>query len=292
MYFGRNENSKTMLSDFITGVTGQLGYDIKNELLKRNISAIGTGSNELDITNETMVMNYFDTHKISHVFHCAAYTKVDLAEKEKNKNFDINVNGTKYIVSACKKYDIPLMFFSTDYVFGGEGNEPFKVDDIKNPLCEYAKAKYEAEKIVQELNKYFIVRISWVFGLNGNNFVKTILKLSQTKDELNVISDQIGSPSYTVDISKAAVDLMYSNKFGVYHITNEGYVSWADFAREILKIKGIKTKINDITTEEYNAPAKRPKNSRLDKSKFYNEGFEKMPHWIDALNRYLCSEGA
>lgn len=271
----------------VTGATGQLGSDIVDELNKRGIHNIGIGSKDLDITDDEAVFNFFNSYKFLSVIHCAAYTKVDMAEDEKDLNYEINVHGTSNIVSQCYKYNIPLMFFSTDYIFGGEGNEPFKEDDKPNPLCEYANAKYQAEQEVKKLNEYFIVRISWVFGKNGNNFIKTMIKLSETKKELNIVSDQIGSPTYTVDIAKVAVDLISSKKYGIYHITNDGYVSWADFAREIFKKLKRDIKVNDVTTEEYNAKAKRPKNSRLDKSKFVNAGFDMLPTWQDALDRYL-----
>ena len=275
----------------VTGATGQLGSDIIKELNKRKIHNIGIGSKDLDITDEEQVFNFFNSYKFSHVIHCAAYTKVDMAEDEKELNYSINVLGTSNIVSQCYKYGIPMTYFSTDYIFGGEGDKPFKEDDTPNPLCEYANAKYQAEKEVMKLNNYFILRISWVFGKNGNNFINTMIKLSDTKKELNVVADQIGSPTYTVDLAKAVVDMMLSEKYGVYHLTNEGYVSWADFARAIFKEINVDVKVNDVTTEEYNAKAKRPKNSRLDKTKYLNAGFEKMPTWQDALNRYLKEIG-
>ena len=275
----------------VTGATGQLGSDIIKELNKRKIHNIGIGSKDLDITDEEQVFNFFNSYKFSHVIHCAAYTKVDMAEDEKELNYSINVLGTSNIVSQCYKYGIPMTYFSTDYIFGGEGDKPFKEDDTPNPLCEYANAKYQAEKEVMKLNNYFILRISWVFGKNGNNFINTMIKLSDTKKELNVVADQIGSPTYTVDLAKAVVDIMLSEKYGVYHLTNEGYVSWADFARAIFKEINVDVKVNDVTTEEYNAKAKRPKNSRLDKTKYLNAGFEKMPTWQDALNRYLKEIG-
>ena len=271
----------------VTGATGQLGSDIVSELKKRNLDVIGVGSSDLDITDESAVKKFFSENNFSHVIHSAAYTKVDLAETEKELNYKINVIGTRNIVNECKKYDVPLTYFSTDYVFGGEGTEPHKVDDKVNPLCEYAKAKLEGEKCVRELKKYFIIRISWIYGKNGSNFVKTMLKLSETRTELKVVADQIGSPTYTIDIAKVVADIIDKDKYGTYHVTNEGYVSWADFAREIFKIKDKKVNVIDTTTEEYAATANRPKNSRLDKSKLYELGFDKMPDWRDALMRFL-----
>lgn len=271
----------------VTGATGQLGSDIVKELNSRGIHNIGIGSADLDITDDEAVFNFFNSYKFSYVIHCAAYTKVDMAEDDKDTNYSINVHGTSNIVSQCYKYNIPMMYFSTDYIFGGDGDKPYKEDDKANPLGEYANAKYQAEQEVKKLNRYYIVRISWVFGKNGNNFIKTMIKLSETKKELNIVSDQIGSPTYTVDLASAVTDMIGTEKYGVYHLTNEGYVSWADFAREIFKKINKDIVVHDVTTEEYNAKAKRPKNSRLDKSKYLNAGFKKMPTWQDALDRYL-----
>ncbi len=274
----------------VTGVTGQLGFDIVKELNKRNISCIGVGSKDLDITNKDDVEKFFANHNISHVIHCAAYTKVDMAEDEKELNHKVNVIGTQNIVNECKKSNLTMMYFSTDYVYSGLGETPFKENDELNPIGEYAKSKLDGEKIVKELEKYFILRISWVFGKNGNNFIKTMVKLSSTKTELKIVSDQIGSPTYTVDAAKVAVDMIETDKYGIYNVTNEGFVSWADLAREIFKLIGADVKVYDISTEEYNAKASRPKNSRLDKSKLVECGFNKLPTWQDALDRYLKEE--
>ena len=271
----------------VTGATGQLGSDIVKELNSRGIHNIGIGSADLDITDDEAVFNFFNSYKFAYVIQCAAYTKVDMAEDDKDANYSINVRGTSNIVSQCYKYNIPMVYFSTDYIFGGDGDKPYKEDDNANPLGEYANAKYQAEQEVKKLDRYYIVRISWVFGKNGNNFIKTMIKLSETRKELNIVSDQIGSPTYTVDLASAVVDMIGTEKYGVYHLTNEGYVSWADFAREIFKKTNRDIVVHDVTTEEYNAKAKRPKNSRLDKSKYLNAGFKKMPTWQDALDRYL-----
>ncbi len=279
-----NDNEKIVL---VTGARGQLGHDIVKELTNHNIKYIATDSDDLDITDEKIVKSFFENHSISHVIHSAAYTQVDKAEVEKELNHKINVYGTSNIVNECMKYDIPMVYFSTDYIFGGEGNEPYRVDDKANPLGEYAKSKYEGELLVKKMNKYYIVRISWVFGINGNNFIKTMLKLAETKNELNVVSDQIGSPTYTVDLSKLIIDMIQTDKYGVYHATNEGFVSWADFAREIFKRTNKNVVVHNVTTEEYNAKALRPKNSRLDKSKLVENGFSKLPTWQDALDRFL-----
>ncbi len=275
----------------VTGATGQLGFDIVSELIKRGHHVIGVGSADLDITDDEAVFNFFNAFKFSHVIHTAAYTKVDKAEEEKDLNYEINVHGTENIVSGCYKYGIPMTYFSTDYVFGGEGDKPFKEDDPINPLCEYANAKYQGEELVKKLKDYFIIRISWVYGKNGKNFVKTMLELSKTKTELKIVADQIGSPSYTIDIAKETVDMIESKKYGIYHMTNEGFVSWADFAREIFRKTGKKVNVIDTTTEDYGALALRPKNSRLDKTKLYNAGFDRMPTWNDALDRYLKEIG-
>ena len=279
-----NNNEKVVL---ITGARGQLGFDLVRELKKRNMNYIATDSDDLDVTNESAIAKFFDEHSISTVIHSAAYTQVDKAEEEKELNHKINVVGTANIASACKKHDIPMVYFSTDYVFGGEGDKPYCVDDKANPLGEYAKSKYEGELEVKKLSKYFLIRISWVFGINGKNFINTMLKLSETKKELTVVADQIGSPTYTVDLAKLVIDMIETDKYGVYHATNEGYVSWADFAREIFKKANKDVLVKDVTTEEYNAKAHRPKNSRLDKSKLIEAGFSKLPTWQDALDRYL-----
>ena len=274
----------------ITGAKGQLGTDIANALKdEKDINLLLADINELDITDEAKVKKYFDENKIDMVIHTAAWTRVDDAETNKELVYKVNVLGTKYLVDNCDKKDTPMIYFSTDYVFGGEGNEPYKVDDKKNPLGYYAETKYEGEIEVMRLKEYFILRISWVFGKNGNNFIKTMLKLSETHDTLTVVNDQVGSPTYTVDVANVIKEFVRSDKYGVYHVTNEGFVSWADFAREIFKEANKNVKVIDVTTEEYNAKAKRPKNSRLDKSKLVENGFHLLPTWQDALKRYLRS---
>ena len=274
----------------ITGAKGQLGTDIANALKdEKDINLLLADIHELDITDEAKVKKYFDENKIDMVIHTAAWTRVDDAETNKELVYKVNVLGTKYLVDNCDIKNIPMIYFSTDYVFGGEGNEPYKVDDKKNPLGYYAETKYEGEIEVIRLKKYFILRISWVFGKNGNNFIKTMLKLSETHDTLTVVNDQVGSPTYTVDVANVIKEFVRSDKYGVYHVTNEGFVSWADFAREIFKEANKNVKVIDVTTEEYNAKAKRPKNSRLDKSKLVENGFHLLPTWQDALKRYLRS---
>lgn len=279
-----NKDEKYVL---ITGARGQLGYDLVKELESRNIKYLATDYDNLDITDDIKVSKFFSEHNISCVIHSAAFTQVDKAEEEKELTHKINVIGTSNIVNECMKKDIPMVYFSTDYIFGGEGDKPYSEDDKANPLGEYAKSKYEGELLVKKLKKYFIIRISWVFGINGKNFIKTMLQLSETKKELNIVSDQIGSPTYTVDLSKLVADMIQTDKYGVYHATNEGFVSWADFAREIFKRANVDVVVHDVTTEEYNAKALRPKNSRLNKSKLVENGFNKLPSWQDALDRFL-----
>lgn len=271
----------------VTGYNGQLGYDIVRELKCRNINCIGTTREELDIVDKEKVILYIKKINPTHIIHCAAWTKVDKAEDESSLCRKINVDGTENIATMCDELNIPLIYFSTDYVFGGNGEAPYKVDDKVNPLCVYAKTKYDGELIVSKLKKYFIIRISWVFGINGNNFVKTMIKLSQDKNELKIVDDQIGSPTYTYDLSKLVCDMIMTEKYGVYHATNEGFTSWANFAKEIFKRINKNVKVIGISTEEYNAKAKRPKNSRLDKSSLVNNGFKLLPSWQDALDRYL-----
>ena len=274
----------------ITGAKGQLATDIVSALKdEKDINLLLADIDELDITDENKVKKYFDENKIDMVIHTAAWTRVDDAENNKEIVYKINVLGTKYLVDNCDKKNIPMIYFSTDYVFGGEGDKPYKEDDKINPLGYYAVTKYEGEKEVMRLKKYFILRISWVFGKNGNNFINTMLRLSETHDTLTVVNDQVGSPTYTVDVASVIKQFVRSDKYGVYHVTNEGYVSWADFAREIFKKANKNVKVIDVTTEEYNAKAMRPKNSRLDKSKLRENGFTPLPTWEDALDRYLRS---
>ena len=271
----------------VTGAQGQLGSDIVSELEKRKIEYIATDINILDIIDKNAVDNFFDTNGPTHVIHCAAYTAVDKAEEDENICRKVNVDGTANLVEACRRLNLPMMYFSTDYIFGGEGDKPYKIDSIANPLGVYAKTKYEGELKVVTLDKFFIVRISWVFGKNGNNFINTMIRLSEERDELKVVDDQIGSPTYTKDLSVLVCDMIQTDKYGIYHASNEGYVSWYDFAKEIFRLTGKTTKVIPVSTEEYNAKAHRPKNSRLDKSKLLEMGFNLLPTWQDALKMYL-----
>lgn len=282
---------------FVTGVGGQLGYDLVNELTKRGHEAVGSdlrcGDYELDITDEEAVCKVLLEVKPDVVVHCAAWTAVDAAEEIENvpKVHAVNIRGTQNIANICKKLDCKMVYISTDYVFDGQGTEPWQPDckDYK-PLNVYGETKLGGELAVAEtLDKYFIVRIAWVFGKNGNNFIKTMLNVGKRFPELRVVKDQVGTPTYTYDLARLLVDMAESDKYGYYHATNEGgYISWYDFACEIFKQAGYNTKVKPVTTEEYGlSKAKRPFNSRLDKSKLIEAGFKPLPTWQDALARYL-----
>lgn len=272
----------------VTGVNGQLGFDVVKELKRRNIECLGIGRAELDITDEKAVYKYISNLKPRCVIHCAAYTAVDRAEDEVETCTKVNVYGTENIAKACKNIDAKMIYISTDYVFDGKGNEPFEVDGNIKPASVYGKTKYEGELKVKEiLDKYFIVRISWVFGVNGNNFIKTMLRLGEEKESLNVVCDQIGSPTYTFDLAPLLCDMAVSEKYGVYHATNEGFCSWAEFAEEIMKKAELNCNVKPIQTKEYLSKATRPMNSRLSKKSLVDGGFGLLPNWEDALERYL-----
>ncbi len=287
---------------FVTGVGGQLGYDIMNELTDRGYDAVGSDILEatqfdnyiqLDITDEEAVNKAISEIKPDAVIHCAAWTAVDAAEDEENieKVRAINAKGTENIAKAVKQIDAKMIYISTDYVFDGQGQEPWQ-PDCKDyaPLSVYGKTKLEGELAVSSiLDKYFIVRIAWVFGLNGKNFIKTMLSVGKKFDTVKVVSDQIGTPTYTLDLSRLLVDMVETEKYGYYHATNEGgYISWYDFTCEIFRQAGYTTKVLPVTTAEYGlSKAARPFNSRLDKSKLVDNGFKPLPDWKDALSRYL-----
>lgn len=271
----------------VTGVNGQLGHDVVEELEKRNIGAVGVDISDFDITDRNATEEFILKENPSGIIHCAAYTAVDKAEEEKELCKKINVDGTKNLLVVAKKIGAKFIFISTDYVFGADGESFLETDSDRKPLNEYGRTKYEAEKAVEEYEKSFIVRTSWVFGINGGNFVKTMLRLSETKDELNVVCDQIGSPTYTVDLAGLLVDMIMSEKYGVYHATNENVCSWAEFAEKIMELSGAKTKINYIPTAEYKTAAKRPLNSRLSKDCLAKNGFNRLPVWENALERYI-----
>ena len=272
----------------VTGAKGQLGYDVVKELNKRNHEAIGVGSDMMDITDMASVEKIFKETKVDAVVHCAAYTSVDEAEDNKELCMKVNVEGTKNIAKACKKIDAKMIYISTDYVFDGEGEKPWEPEDECAPLNVYGRSKYEGELAVEKyLDKYFIVRIAWVFGINGKNFVKTMLNLGETKDEINVVNDQFGSPTYTYDLSRLLVDMLETEKYGKYHATNEGVCTWYEFAKEIFRQAGLDMKINPVSSNEFPAKAKRPYNSRMSKDNLEKNGFVKLPSWQNALKRYL-----
>lgn len=290
---------------FVTGVGGQLGYDVMNELSGRGYECYGSdilpndkialpyNYVQLDITNQFAVEKVIYQIAPDAVVHCAAWTAVDAAEEEENqpKVMAINAIGSKYIAEACKKIDCKLVYISTDYVFNGEGTEPWQADCKEYaPLNVYGWSKLEGEKAVSDvLSKYFIVRIAWVFGKNGNNFIKTMLNVGKKYETLRVVNDQIGTPTYTFDLARLLVDMLETDKYGYYHATNEGgFISWYDFACEIFRQAGYNIKVLPVTTAEYGlSKAKRPFNSRLDKSKLMLNGFKPLPNWEDALKRYL-----
>lgn len=296
---------------FVTGVGGQLGHDVMNELYKRGYEGVGTditpeysgvqdGSAvttmpyvRLDITDQDMAKKIIAEVNPDVVIHCAAWTAVDLAEDDDKveKVRAINAGGTQNIANVCKELDCKMVYISTDYVFNGQGEEPWE-PDCKDyaPLSVYGQTKLEGElAVANTLEKYFIVRIAWVFGLNGNNFIKTMLNVGKKYDTVRVVNDQMGTPTYTLDLSRLLVDMIETDKYGYYHATNEGgYISWYDFTCEIFKQAGYTTQVVPVTTEEYGlSKAARPFNSRLDKSKLVEAGFEPLPTWQDALSRYL-----
>lgn len=277
----------------VTGVKGQLGHDVVAELNRRNHVAVGVDIEEMDITDEMSVNSVIGSEKPDVVVHCAAWTAVDAAEDVENREkvFAVNSRGTENIAKACKRIDAKMIYISTDYVFDGQGETPWKPDDKNySPLNVYGESKLKGELAVAEtLNKYFIVRIAWVFGLNGKNFIKTMLAVGKTHDTVRVVNDQIGTPTYTFDLARLLVDMAETDKYGYYHATNEGgFISWYDFTKEIYRQAGYGTTVISVTTAEYGlSKAKRPFNSRLDKSKLVENGFTPLPPWQDALKRYL-----
>lgn len=273
---------------FVTGVKGQLGYDVVKELESRGMEAVGVDIDEMDITDADSVDKVIKAAAPDAVIHCAAYTAVDAAEDNEELCRKVNADGPKNIAKVCKELDIKMIQISTDYVFNGQGERPWEPDDEADPQSVYGQTKYEGELAVKELlDKYFIVRIAWVFGVNGKNFVKTMLNLAKTRDTLTVVNDQFGSPTYTEDLAKLLVDMVQSDKYGTYHATNEGICSWYEFACAIFKEAGIEMTVLPVSSAEYAAKAKRPANSRMSKEKLTENGFEKLPTWQDALKRYI-----
>lgn len=271
----------------VTGVKGQLGYDVVAECKKRNIEAVGVDIKEMDITDKLQVSKIINEGRYTSVIHCAAWTAVDRAEDEVELCTKVNVEGTRNIADVCKEHNIPIMYFSTDYVFNGQGEHAWKEYDHRQPLNVYGETKYQGELIVEELTKHFIIRIAWVFGTNGNNFIKTMLRLGKERGEVGVVSDQIGSPTYTYDLAKLVVDMIQTDKYGTYHATNEGLCSWYDFACEIFKQAKLDVKVNPLDSNAFPVKATRPKNSRLSKEELDNNGFHRLPTWQDAVKRYL-----
>ena len=296
---------------FVTGVNGQLGHDVMNSLYYAEIDAIGSDIKEsysgvqdgspactmpyigLDLTDEEKTRKVIAEEEIDAIIHCAAWTAVDAAEEPENQAIVEKINGEVPGVLAriMKERDGKMLYLSTDYVFSGEGTEPWSPDETNfSPINFYGKTKLMGEEKIREvLEKYFIVRIAWVFGLNGKNFIKTMLKVGKSHEEVLVVNDQIGNPTYTLDLAELLVDMICTEKYGNYHATNEGdYISWYDFTKEIYRQAGLKTKVIPVSTEEYGlSKAKRPKNSRLDKKKLRQQGFVPLPDWKNALSRYL-----
>ena len=272
----------------VTGATGQLGHDVMMELKQRGMGCIGTSSTDMDITDRDAVSRYIGNIKPSCVIHCAAYTAVDKAEDEPELCMLINADGTENLAEACREIDAEMIYISTDYVFGGEGDTPYETNSPKGPLQIYGKSKLAGEEAVQRhLERFYIVRTSWVFGENGNNFVKTMLRLAQDRNEISVVDDQVGSPTYTTDLAALLCDMAMSGTYGAYHATNEGFCSWAEFAEVIIRVNGSECRVNPIPTEQYPAKAARPKNSRLSKASLDEAGFKRLPGWREALNKYL-----
>lgn len=272
----------------VTGANGQLGYDVVEELRKQNIEYYGATRKDFDIIDFNATENFIINYMPDAVIHCAAYTAVDKAEDEQGLCYLVNASATENIAEICKQINAKMLYISTDYVFDGTKDGFYEVDDKPNPINVYGKTKLLGEEAVQKiLDKYFIVRISWVFGKHGNNFVKTMLRLGKECKEINVVADQYGSPTYTADLASLLVDMIQSDKYGIYHATNEGVCTWAEFAEEIFKIAGMDVKVNHITTAEYSTRAKRPLNSGLDKNKLLANNFKLFAHWENALKVYL-----
>ena len=271
----------------ITGGTGQLGHDIVKELISRGeLNYLAPTTKEMNITNKDEVEKVILGYKPDIIFHCAAYTAVDKAEEDRENCYNVNVNGTKNIVEVAKRINAKVVYISTDYVFDGTKKTEYETEDITNPINYYGYTKLLGEKEVQQLNDYLIDRISWVFGENGKNFVKTMLNLAETKTELSIVSDQIGSPTYTKDLSKLLLDMIENNKKGLFFATNEDFCSWYEFAEYIFKINNINIKLNKVLTKDYKTLAKRPLNSKLSKNKLDEEGLTRLPSWQDAASRF------
>ena len=277
----------------VTGVRGQLGHDVVEELTRRGIDAVGVDIEEMDVTDKDSVDSVVRGAAPDAVIHCAAYTAVDAAEENEELCRRVNADGPRNIAGVCRELDIKMLQVSTDYVFDGRGDNFWRPEDECHPQSVYGQTKYEGELAVQNtLEKYFIVRIAWSFGVNGKNFVKTMLNLAKTHDTIRVVDDQVGSPTYTFDLARLLVDMVLTDRYGIYHATNEGICSWYEFACAIFEEAGVDVKVIPVSTEEYAAKAPRPANSRLDKEKLTENGFEKLPPWRDALKRFLLQLNA
>lgn len=288
------ETDKTKL--LVTGASGQLGKELVEMCSLSGLTVIGLDRGDADITKSDEIKKLIIESGADAVIHCAAYTAVDRAEDERKLCYDINVNGTKHIAEACREVGAKMLYLSSDYVFNGSGKKPWKTTDQPDPVNYYGKTKYLGELEVQKaLDRYFIVRISWLYGHSGGNFVKTMVNLAtkvdpetgSLRDRINVVDDQIGSPTNALDLAKLLCEMIQTEKYGIYHASNEGYCSWFEFASAIFALAGIKIKVNGIPSANYTAKAVRPKNSRLDKSSLTEMGFQRLPHWKDSLRRYL-----
>lgn len=272
----------------VTGAKGQLGGDVCSELEKRGLAFTGIDRDELDITDEAAVNGFFSKIKADALIHCAAYVAVDKAEEEKELCFAVNEKGTENLAAACKRHGISMLYISTDYVFDGSGNTPYEPDDSKGPLGVYGLSKLRGEEAVKKhLENYFIVRTSWVFGEKNTNFIATMLRLAETKSEVSVVCDQVGSPTYSRDLAVLLCDMIVTERYGIYHATNEGFCSWAELAEFVFNAADKKITVRPVTSEEYPAKAVRPKNSRLSKACLSQNGFDKFPCWQDAVKRYV-----
>lgn len=273
----------------VTGVKGQLGYDVVRELERRGHEAVGVDIEEMDITKEDEVRRVISSTAPDVIIHCSAYTAVDRAEEEPEVCRLVNADGTANIAAMCAETGCKLIYLSTDYIFSGDGERPWEPEDEPSPLNVYGQTKYEGEQAIKaKLDKYFIVRISWVFGINGNNFIKTMLRLGKENGAVKVVDDQIGSPTYTADLAVLLADMAESEAYGQYHATNEGLCSWYEFAKEIFRAAGMNdVSVTPVPTEAFPVKAKRPLNSRMSKERLVENGFRKLPPWQDAVARYI-----
>lgn len=276
----------------VTGYNGQLGYDVVKELKSRSIECRGVDRSDFDVTNREQTVDYIYGYSPDAVVHCAAYTAVDKAEDDEENCRRVNTDGTENIAIACERLNAKMLYVSTDYVYGGAGDTPFEPGDATDPKNVYGRTKLDGETaMLRHVSRYFIVRTSWVFGINGNNFVKTMLRLGAERDELNVVDDQIGSPTYTPDLARLICDLIETDRYGIYHGTNESFCSWAEFAAEIMRLGGRKARVKPVESSQYPVRAERPHNSRLSKKCLDNAGIKRLPEWQDALKRFLKELG-